>query len=128
MVLFEDEEDDLLSKLYRSAYTEEISSKFVYSGGNGNLKNKAIQILNSNSDRLFILLDSVPGNSDIIDIYEDLQRLCNEYKNRVVVFNIVCAEYYFIKANLANYIFKSKEGLDIICNSDVFTKSKLIKG
>jgi hypothetical protein len=37
VILFEDKKDDLLSELFRRAYPETISEKFVYAEGNGNL-------------------------------------------------------------------------------------------
>jgi hypothetical protein len=72
------------------------SVKIMYSNGNGKLVEKATELLNQN-DTIIVLLDTVPANKSIRDVYVALRRLSRQNDFRVIVWNIICAEYYFIK-------------------------------
>lgn len=95
--LFEDKEDDELSVLLRLSMPVDIADRFRYADGNGNLPEKAEELL-SEGDYVLVLLDTVPGNKSIRDIYLRLRRLSRQHDYRLIIWNIVCAEYYFIKA------------------------------
>lgn len=98
MVIFEDHENDVLSKLFRACYTTDDLSEFVYARGNGNLYSKAEYVLKSTDNNVYLFMDAVPENDAIKRIYEKLKKLSRNYNDRLVIFPIVCAEYYFIKA------------------------------
>lgn len=126
MIVFEDKSSDLLSLLFKQSYNKEVSDKFIYSGGNGNIYKKAVNCLSTTSDRVFVFLDTVPENKSIFDIYRSLLLLSREYPKRLFVINIVCAEYYFIKSISNSNLITSKDGLDIILNRMPFHTSSLI--
>ena len=92
--VFEDKKNDLLSVLFRYAYSE---SDFVYAEGNGNLVSLAEKYLDSTDDIITVFLDTIPDNKVTADIYNDLRRLSLRNNLRVLVLPIVCAEYYFIR-------------------------------
>ncbi len=92
--IFEDKKNDLLSSLFRYAYSE---SNFVYAEGNGNLVNLTKKYLDSTKDVIVVFLDTIPDNKATTDIYGDLRRLSLRNNFRVLVLPIVCAEYYFIR-------------------------------
>lgn len=125
--LFEDKEDDRLSCLWRkSFYNNDI--RLVYANGNGRLVEKAEELLREN-DTIIVLLDTVPANKSIRDIYVALRRLSRKNEFRIIVWNIVCAEYYFIKAfaeqkNLR--AFSSTIDINIIKNKESYQESNLI--
>lgn len=96
-ILFEDKKDDVLSILFRESLPKEIRERIEYANGNGNLIKKAQELLQNGGDVL-VVLDTVPSNKSIRDIYVSLRRLSRQNEYRLIVWNIVCAEYYFIKA------------------------------
>lgn len=96
-ILFEDKKDDVLSELFRESLPKKIQERIEYANGNGNLIRKAQELLQSGGDVL-VILDTVPSNKSIRDIYVSLRRLSRQNEYRLIVWNIVCAEYYFIKA------------------------------
>lgn len=98
MVIFEDHENDVLSKLFRACYPEKVSEQFIYARGNGNLCDKAEHALKCTNSNVYLYMDAVPENDAIKRIYEKLKKLSRRYNNRLVIFPIICAEYYFVKA------------------------------
>lgn len=94
--LFEDKEEDTLSCLLRRTF-DTAHIKFAYANGNGRLVEKATELL-AKEDIIIVLLDTVPANKSIRDVYLSLRRLSRQNDFRIIVWNIVCAEYYFIKA------------------------------
>lgn len=92
-VIFEDDGNDLLSKLFRYAYKD--TSNFIYVHGNSNIisavNNLAVK------EHVYVYIDSVPANTNIKGIYKNLVSLAN-HRGNMLIFPIVCSEYYFIKA------------------------------
>lgn len=126
--VYEDKETDVLSQLFRKAYEAHCSNSFIYAGGNGNIVCMVKSILNSRDDNIIVFLDTIPGNRSINKIYRELKKLSAGNHYRVIVMNIVCAEYYFICSIKDNKnLFKRLDGIDICFNKDLFTKSALIE-
>ena len=124
-VLFEDNENALLSKLFRRSYTD--TSLFVYTEGSSSIYNKVLEF--SNTERIFVYLDTIPGNSDLKKIYDNLKSLANSRGN-MLIFPIVCSEYYFLRAfgdrndhdinicvNKGNYFTTKTFALNSDCNN-----------
>lgn len=128
IVVFEDKESDILSELFRAAYPQEVAKKFRYSNGNCNLPACVEELAKNSNDKIYVYLDSVPGNRNIIDVYYRLVKLSREYDKRIVIFNIVCLEYYFLKAfGLDSVIMTSGKGLDIALDKSVYYHSDLLE-
>jgi hypothetical protein len=75
------------------------------------------------------LLDTIPGNKSIRDVYVALRRLSRQNDFRVIVWNIVCAEYYFIKSfgNKHDLMaFTNNADFDIIRDKLSYKESVLI--
>lgn len=112
MTLFEDSKEDVLSELYRAAYPIEVQQTFVYANGNGYIAGKAEELLKT-SNRLLIFADTIADNESMRTLQERYATVVNRHKDKeVFVFNIVCAEYYFIKA--FQDIFKKYLGAAVI--------------
>lgn len=126
--IFEDKESDELSILFRSAYPSSVTSNFMYSNGNSLLVNKAKEALEIDDDLIFVFLDTVPSNKDINLAYKNLCDLSRENDLRVIVFPIVCAEYYFIKfvANYRHFILDD-DTVRLCINKDFFFNSSLLQ-
>lgn len=125
--LFEDKEDDKLSCLWRKSFINN-DIRLVYANGNGRLVEKAEELLREN-DTIIVFLDTVPANKSIRDIYVALRRLSRKNEFRIIVWNIVCAEYYFIKAFAESNelrAFSSTTDIDIIINKGSYQESNLI--
>lgn len=69
--IFEDEQDDVLSILFRHSYSIDYCNKyFHYACGNGKLVKMAKDILeNSSDDKVAIFIDMIPGNDSCNDLY-----------------------------------------------------------
>lgn len=127
ILLFEDKEEDTLSCLLRKSFDTN-SIPFVYANGNGRLVEKATELLEK-EDTIIVLLDTIPANKSIRDVYLALRRLSRKNDCRVIVWNIVCAEYYFIKAfGEVDELkaFESKTDIDIIKSRNSYVESSLI--
>lgn len=125
--IFEDFENDILSLLFKQAYQPESAAKFIYADGNGNLEFEAKKALEESEDVIVVYLDTIPCNKDTIEIYGKLRELSilNDY--RVIVLNVVCAEYYFIKSIYSSNLFTNREGLDLCVNREFYLESALLK-
>jgi hypothetical protein len=100
----------------------------MYSNGNGKLVENATELLNQN-DTIIVLLDTIPANKSIRDVYVTLRRLSRMNDFRIIVWNIVCAEYYFIKSFGDRHdlmAFTSNTDFDIIRNKLSYKESVLI--
>ena len=127
ILLFEDKEEDELSSLLRRSFNTD-KFQFMYSNGNGRLLEKATELLNG-KDTIVVLLDTIPENKSIRDIYMALRRLSRQNDFRIIVWNIVCAEYYFIKAFGEDKHLKAFYGagdINIIKRKRPYKESKLI--
>lgn len=94
--IFEDDERDELSKLFCRCYSDDVRLNFIYAHGDGELEKKVIENLNNSDELIFVFMDCIPANESIKRVYTKLSVLSRRNNNRVVVFPIVCAEYYFI--------------------------------
>lgn len=127
--LFEDKKDDTLSRLFRESLPKEIQERIEYANGNGNLIKKAQELLQSGGDVL-VILDTVPSNKSIRDIYVSLRRLSRQNEYRLIVWNIICAEYYFIKAfGSMNQVkaFLDTKDLEIVLERKPFGGASIIQ-
>ena len=127
--IFEDKADDLTSLLFKAGYDKDTASKFIYAGGNGNLLKEAENQLchAQEAEKVCVFLDMVPDNKELHKIYSNLRRLCRQYTYRLIVMPIVCAEYYLIKSLSNEPVMKSKVGVDICINKEVYFSSPLIE-
>lgn len=125
--IFEDFEDDILSLLFKQAYLPESAAKFIYAEGNGNLEFQAKRVLKESEDIIIVYLDTIPCNKATIDVYNRLKELSIHNNHRIIVLNIICAEYYFIKSIYSSNLFINREGLDLCINKEFYMGSTLLK-
>lgn len=125
--IFEDFEDDILSRFFRQAYQPESSKKFIYADGNGNLEFQVKKILEESKEMIIVYLDTIPCNKDTIYVYNRLKNLSILNNYRIIILNIVCAEYYFIKSIYSSNLFTNREGVDLCINRDFYLDSVLLK-
>ena len=116
--VFEDWEEDLLSKLFMSAYSE---NSFIYARGAGNLIHIAEKLLYKSDEIILVYLDTIPDNRESIRVYNNLKRLSKKNNFRVIVLPVVCAEYYFIQS-LPEDLYYSVKSVNI-CKSRGFWKN-----
>ena len=88
--LFEDKEDDTLSLLFRRTLPEQVLKAVEYVNGNGNLVNRSRELIAA-GERVLVILDTVPANKSIRDIYITLRKISRDNEYRLIVWNIVCA-------------------------------------
>lgn len=121
--VFEDLRNDLLSRLFISAYNEE---SFIYTEGAGNLVNTVSKLLLENSEPIVVYIDTIPDNRETVRVYNNLRVLSKKNDFRVIVFPIVCAEYYFIKS-LPEYVFLSLSSVNKCKNKEFWGNSDLVE-
>lgn len=83
--IFEDKEDDILSRLFRKSYSIEATNKFVYSNGNGRIIKTAEEYLKETQEEICVFLDTIPGNDSIHRIYSVLRLMSMQNNFRIVV-------------------------------------------
>lgn len=129
MYIFEDKKDDILSVLFRKAYPDEIAEDFVYAGGAGNIvKLVEKSLIDCPYDILYIFMDVVVDNPETVRIYKKLCSLSRAHSFRVIVFPLVCAEYYFIKSISGHLeLFKVPVDLKTCVNKLFYRDSPLIE-
>lgn len=125
--IFEDNEEDIQCKFFAQGYPKEVSKTFLYAKGNGNIYDIAEHYLKNTSEMIMAYLDMVPGNRDIITIYNKLRKLSLDNNDRFVVMPLICAEYYLIKSLVESQVMEDHTGVDICINKDVYMNSPLIK-
>lgn len=96
MVIFEDNPNSLFCTLFRSAYDEEVSSKFKYAQGNGHIPH-IIKSLTKEDELTVIFIDLVPGNEALISSYKDIMRLVLKSEAKIFIMPIPCMEYLILK-------------------------------
>lgn len=121
--VFEDWEEDLLSKLFMSAYSE---NSFVYAGGAGNLIYIAEKLLYESDEIILVYLDTIPDNRESIRVYNNLKRLSKKNNFRLIVLPVVCAEYYFIQS-LPEDLYYSMQSINICKSRGFWRNSDLIE-
>lgn len=124
--VFEDHEEDIISKFFRQAYPNDIADRFVYAKGNSNIKGIVNKLLSDTNDTIVVYLDTVPGNKETVKIYRDLQKISRREQFRLVVLPVVCMEYYLIKALYDSQVMIEHVGVDICLNKDLYFNSPLI--
>lgn len=127
--LFEDKADDYLSRLFRYSLPEKLHCLLEYSDGNGNLVKKSEELLKA-GETVVVILDTIPANKAIRDIYISLRRLSRQYGYRLIVWNILCAEYYFISCfgkDRSLRVFESDRDFDMVANVKPYKESILIQ-
>lgn len=95
--IFEDNYESDISKLFRIAYNEDITNKFIYANGNCNIINIIKQKIET-EDFIVVYLDMIPGNRSCYDVYKAIRKMSFKNEYRIFVLPIVCSEYYFIKS------------------------------
>ena len=93
-IIFEDHKNALLSRLFREAYED--TSNFIYADGLPNIVD-VISGIKDHKEKLYVYMDTVPGNRDIRNEYRNLRKAALSRGN-LMIFPIVCSEYYFLKA------------------------------
>lgn len=75
IVLFEDKQDDLLSKLFRQSYQD--TSYFIYANGAGNLPKIAEELLLKTSDYIVCYIDTIPEMTklEFMNFYDNTVRI-----------------------------------------------------
>lgn len=98
LYIFEDNGEKALSKLFKSAYPEEVVKRFIFAEGNGELEGKVRKNINK-TDFIAVFIDIVPDNEHAITIFDELLDMEEyEFKGKLFIMPIICAEYYFIKS------------------------------
>lgn len=93
--VFEDNENSLLSKLFRRAYPESVTANFHYTRGNSKIVKYITKTFRNTDEEITVFLDMPPGNPDVVNIYNKIGDLRVSYKN-LIVYPLVCMEYYFL--------------------------------
>lgn len=97
--IFEDKRDDILTRLFREAYSKDVSDNFIYTNGNTNIYDKVLNLIQADSDSIVaIYMDVIPGNKECVKDYNRLMALIRANRHRAVLFPIVCLEWYMIEA------------------------------
>lgn len=123
-ILFEDKEEDVLSKLFRVAYVD--TSNFIYTNGNGNLAPKAEEILSTSQETVVVYMDAIPGNASIQSVYYKLRALSKKFAGRIWIFPIICSEFYFIRTLDRSHIM-DLEAYEVCIRKAPFETTALFK-
>lgn len=125
--VFEDNENDLLSRLFKAAYPSEKADNFVFVKGNGEFKRKVQELLENREDRIAVFMDVIPDNIFTAQLYDILRNISKRNNDRVIVFPLVCSEYYFVKS-IVKYpsLFKTFQGVDFCVNKKFYANSPLL--
>ena len=112
IVIFEDKKEKAMSILFKLGYPNDKSDNFIFAGGNARIE-KEIRKNIDKTDFIIVLIDVVPDNECAISIYRNLLDLeqC-EFKEKLFILPIICAEYYFIKSIKKLDIGRNKESID----------------
>lgn len=97
VVVFEDNKNDRLSRLYEMNYPKSISDKFVYTNGRQRIQQYLDNI--SHDEEVVVFVDVCPDNPDTYQTYNSVQKqIDNKRFKNFIVLPIPCREYYYIKA------------------------------
>lgn len=101
--VFEDNGNDIFSRLFKINYTAQYAEKFKYLSG----ISKAQKVLSEdlkNNDTAVLFMDIVPDNQELSRIYTALRLLSLSNESRLIIILIPCIEYQFIQtvANLVS--------------------------
>ena len=124
--LFEDRYDDALSELFRAAYPSNVSDTFEYLNGNGGLVKRVSYLLETCNDDIFVFMDLISANISIRRIYNELRCLSMK-SERLIVFPLVCSEYYFIKfLRTIEYPIKNLNAVQFCLDKKYYLDSELL--
>lgn len=125
--IFEDHPDDSLSRLFKNGYLETVSSEFIYAKSVSNVNEIVKQELRKATDEIIcVFMDLVPNNINLVQVYKKLSKKSQKSNYRIIVFPLVCAEYYFICA-LPKYAILDKKAADLCINRLPFYHSKIVQ-
>lgn len=124
--VFEDHEEDIISKFFRKAYPDNKSKEFVYAKGNSNVDKIVENLLQITNDTIVVYLDTIPGNKHTAEIYSKLRRKSQMEQYRIIVLPVVCMEYYLIKSLKDSQAMKCLTGVEICINKGLYFNSALI--
>ena len=127
ITIFEDNKDAALSLFFQKAYPDNIASSFIYANGNGNLIAVAKEYLEKTNDMIGIFLDCVPGNNNIGRIYERLRFLSVQNHYRLLIFPVICTEYYFLDSLVSLGIIKRTNDIELCLSRGLFQNADLMK-
>ena len=125
--VFEDHPNDISSIFFKSAYSSEMVSKFVYTEGNQNIYDIAVELLNATTEQIVIFLDTIPGNQEIVRIYRDIRELVMRHAERIILVPIVCSEYYMIKSLVNTQVLIDRRGVDLCLELQPHFNSEIIE-
>ena len=123
--IFEDNENDLISQFLISMCPEQ-ASNFIFACGNTYEADIVTDLLNDSAESIICFLDTIPGNSCILRIYNDLLRLSKSSNRKMIVLPIVCMEYYVIKFLAGSQTVLSTDDLNICLEKDFYLNSPLL--
>lgn len=120
MYIFEDKYQDLLSRLFRSGYPDAIGNSFRYADGVGNIVLYAEQALeDKGQDDIYVFMDVIADNRETARVYQKLRNLSIRNSYRIVVFPLVCSEFYFIQSIASKKHLYSSVSDDIKCGINI---------
>ena len=93
--VFEDNGNDIFSKLFKYAYPEEVSSEFIYTHGSTRIES-IVEPLIKDGECVTVFMDLVPDNEELVKLYRRLSVMSRDNCYRLVVITIPCVEYEFI--------------------------------
>lgn len=129
--IFEDKEDDILSRFMQRAYNPEyIENKFIYANGGGNLESRIDGAINSGEREIYVYIDIVPDNPNTINLYH---KLISKYKymDSIIFIPIPCSEYYVIQSLIGSAVIRKGnevlQAIDIIKFRGYYKDSEFIQ-
>lgn len=122
--MFEDSDNDLLSRLFRASYSDATCKKFMYTSGAGKMLKEVPKLIQT--DDIAVFIDMLPDNANCKYTYDGLAMLQSVNTNRLLIFPIICSEYYMIKYlyDYTNYIDRNQD-VNICLDKGDYRKSSV---
>lgn len=104
--------------------------------GAGNLVLRVEKVLESeNLEDIYVFMDAVADNRETAGVYQKLRYLSMRNDYRIVVFPLVCSEFYFIQSiknkthlySLYNSWCRGLQSMDTVERRDKYREIKVIK-
>lgn len=127
IVVFEDDERDIMSRFFQQAYPKTISQNFIYARGNGKIEEIVNNKLQQTTENIVVYLDTIPGNKCTQKIYTKLCGISRKSNYRVIVLPVICMEYYMVRFLQQSQVMIDHTGVNICINKDIYFSSPLIK-
>lgn len=124
--IFEDKEGSFLDRLFKSVYPSDVYGHIYFTNNNSNAQIKANKLASAGLD-VTIFLDMVPGNVQILEVYEKIKESSIENNFRINVVPIFCSEYLIIKAFSDLDVFTSEDDVELCLNKINYLDSELYK-